>query len=259
MAPRRPSPAQIRDRRARTAVVVLGGVLVLVGVIQGPKILSLIQGSGSSGTTSSGVAGATPAGSTAPGATVSFSSATAAGPVAGQLDGFSLLAPKDPFHSQLPVTPSPSLVVVPTPAPAKPVAKQPPVGVSAAAISPAGALQGASTPVAATVLAAVVKMNGHKQVVVDDGRFPLASPLFEVVSVGKLRATLRLVTGSFADGSRNLRLRRGHKLTLLNTTDGSRYALVFVERTRTAPVVPAAPASSQSGAPAAPASTSSGG
>ena len=52
--------------------------------------------------------------------------------------------------------------------------------------------------------------------------------------MGKKRASIGLVTGSFADGTRTLKVKQGHKLTLVNQTDGSRYELVYVEQTRSA-------------------------
>ena len=92
------------------------------------------------------------------------------------------------------------------------------------------------TPVAKGIPAALVKMNGRRQIVPRGGEFPVAEPLFRVVAVGGRRVQIGLITGSFADGTRTLKVRRGHKLTLLDTTSGSRYVIVFVDLTQ-APLV----------------------
>ena len=44
MAGRRPTAAQVRDRRSKRMAIGLGVVLLVVGVIQGPKLLKQLSG-----------------------------------------------------------------------------------------------------------------------------------------------------------------------------------------------------------------------
>jgi hypothetical protein len=244
MAPRRPSPAQVRDRRARIAAVALGGVFLLIAVIQGPKLLKMLHGSSSSAIPAPAASSAP-----APGKPVSFSSGASSpslGVGGGQLQGFSLLAPKDPFHSQLPAAPTAGSAAAAAP-PKKPATKKPATKpktpatkttpTPATATAPPGQQPSTGsvtfvTPAPTGRPVAIVKMNGRKQIVPKGGMFPLAEPLFRVVALGPRRVQIGLVTGSFADGSRVLKLRRGHKLTLVDTTNGSRYVILFVQSTR---------------------------
>ena len=97
MASKRPSPAQIRERRARIAAVVLGVAFLGIAVIQGPKLLKSIQGGSSASEPPTSTAASTTPGT--PGSTTTTAAlgvlAAAAGP--GQLHGFSLFAPGVPF------------------------------------------------------------------------------------------------------------------------------------------------------------------
>ena len=286
MAPRKPSPAQIRDRRARIAVIVLGCVLLIVGAIQGPKVLKLLKGPS---------AAAPPVASPTPGAsttgTPSTPGAPGTSPVAftpgaplstsavgnGQLDGFSLLAPKDPFQSQTPAADA-SGTLAATPVATKP---RPPAATTTTATTATATTTTATTPattqpvatapvVGATVTTplapsgvrvGLVSMNGLRQVVPVDGKFPLAKPMFQIVALGARHVRLGLVTGSFADGSRTLTLWRSHKLTLLDRSDGTRYVIQFVRMTRAqiAPAGTMSPAATTAEPPAAttPTTTSS--
>jgi len=277
--PRRPSPAQVRERRAR--------VFLIIAVIQGPKLLKALNGGSSASPppATSTTAATTAAGPATTGASVSFTTGGAPS-TAGQLDGFSLLASKDPFHSQLPATtPAGGTQLAPATAkPSKPATK-PPTTKSAAtqtapgqtapgqttpgqtAPAPAFAKQpvttattapAATTPVPMVItptppspagpLAAIVKMNGHRQTLFAGAAFPVKQPLFRIISLGKKRVEIGLVTGSFADGGRTLSLVRGRKLTLLDRSDGSRFVFVFeqvthaVESTSVTPTKASVPA-----------------
>jgi hypothetical protein len=246
MAPRRPSPAQTRERRARLAAIGLGVLFLIIGAIQGPKLFKAVSGGSSSSQTAEPVASTSTGTPSSATPAASSSAAPSAGAGDGQLDSFSLLASKDPFHSQMPST-APAGSTATGAAEKQPAGKQPASGKQGAAdTKPAAtvATTPATTPPAAVVptfttpavatgpLAAVVRMNGHRQVLPRGTAFPLAEPIFRVVSVGAKRVRLGLVTGSFADGSRTLKLRRGHKLTLVDRTNGIRYVFLFVQMTR---------------------------
>jgi hypothetical protein len=105
-------------------------------------------------------------------------------------------------------------------------------------------------------------MNGRSQTVPTGAAFPLAQPLFRLISLGGNGVKIGLVAGSFPDGSRTLKLRRGHKLTLLDVTDGSRYVIMFVRMTRAeldlAAGAGTGPAAAKAAPAANPAATTSG-
>src|SRR5579863_3180182 len=94
---RRLTAAQARDRRSKRLAIGLGALLLVVGVIQGPKLLKQL----SPPAPPSPPAAAAPTG--AAGATSAAGSAASAGTVTTgtQLQSFSLLAVKDPFYSPI--------------------------------------------------------------------------------------------------------------------------------------------------------------
>lgn len=244
MAPRRPTPAQIRERRSKIAVVVLGVVFAGVGVIQGPKVLKMLSG----GSSPAAVAAQTPLPTPlAPGTPVSFTGAqvTVGAVSTRQLPRFTLMAVKDPFHSLLPIAPAsgptgPTGATAPPPAAATttqtttttttttPKTPPPPTQPPAATQPAAPPVLFASTPSGPLVATALVQINGHRLTVAVGGAFPRSSPLFRLVSLGKNRVQIHLVGGSFADGSQAMKLLRGGRVTMVDSTDGSRFVIQFV-------------------------------
>src|SRR6266436_5416372 len=94
---RRPTAAQLREKRSKTLAIAFSGVFLVVLVIQGPKLMKMLHGgSAPSGGT---VAGALPAGAnpTAPSATASGSAVAAVAD--GHLGNLSRFAFKDPFRA----------------------------------------------------------------------------------------------------------------------------------------------------------------
>src|SRR6266404_5207825 len=96
---RRPTAAQLREKRARTLVIAFSVVFVIVMVIQGPKLLKSL--SGGSAPVGGTVAGALPAGvnPSSPTAAATSVSSTAAVVADGQLSNLSRFAFKDPFRA----------------------------------------------------------------------------------------------------------------------------------------------------------------
>ncbi len=261
---RRPTAAQIRDRRARIALIAGGALLLVVGFIQGPSLFKSLSGSKSSSTV---VAAPT----TTPGAvavaTISPSSAMAG----GQLFKLRLLKPHiSPFESQMPTTPAASgtTTTAAPPAPAKaaapattstPAATQPattaattttpvpttPVPTTPVSTTPVSTTPVSTTPVSTTpvstspitftaptgVIAAVVKVNGKRQLIGIDGMFPAKAPLFKLVSFKGKQARIKVVGGSFSSGRAYLLIPPGRKMTFLNESDGSRFVVLFVKTT----------------------------
>jgi hypothetical protein len=224
------TPAQVRDRRARIAAVV-GGVLFLgVGAIQGPKLLKMLHGKGTP------AASTVAAPSSSPGTTASSSSPGASSDLAanGQLTSFSLLAPQDPFRSQLPkarVGPTGSAGQKTTTTPASKQAPAVPATTIPLASTPSLPAAVPAKALGAGVAGAEVRMNGRRQLIEVGGLFPKRQPLFQLISLGHKRMQIGLVTGSFSDGSRTFKLLRGRRITLVDETDGSRYAIRFVRMT----------------------------
>lgn len=248
MASKRPTPAQIRERRARIAAVVLGVAFVGIAVIQGPKLLKTIKGGSSSSapptSTATSTTPGTP-GSTTTTSTLGVVAVASAGP--GQLHGFSLFAPGVPFKP----IPKPALSGSPTttPAGASPAGK--------AAAANAATTTAATTTVATTtasvpattaattttpappvtftvpngVPAAVVTVNGKKQLFGSGAQFPLDAPLFRLAAIEKKGLRIGIVGGSYVDGQQYLVLKQGKKVTLLNQSDGSRFVIVFLKKT----------------------------
>jgi hypothetical protein len=91
----------------------------------------------------------------------------------------------------------------------------------------------------------MMMVNGKKRVLALDTGFPVKHPLFRIVSLSKDAVWIGLVGGTFSNGSHTLKIQRGRKVTLLNTTAGQRYVITLVKPT-TAPapaiVVKAKPA-----------------
>jgi hypothetical protein len=154
---------------------------------------------------------------------------------------------------------------VPTPAP-------PSQATTPAATTPAPAKTTPAPPVTFTIpngiAAAVVTVNGKKQLFGAGATFPQEAPLFKLAAIAKKGLEITVLGGTFADGQHYLVLRQGNKVTLLNQADGTKFVIKYVKKTfapaneLTSPTQTAAsattPASPAATAPAAPATTSAG-
>jgi hypothetical protein len=202
-----------------------------VMVIQGPKLMKMLHG----GAAPSGgsVAGALPPGvnPTAPSAAAGSSSSTVAAD--GFLVNLSRFAFKDPFHalvsgaSAATVTPGSSQK---PPAQAKP-AKSSPAAAAAAAVAPPVTFTATKAP----PNAAVLKTNGHRQIIFVGDGFPSGDPLFKLIALGKKNIRIGVLGGSFTSGAPTIKLMTGKRLTLANQADGSRYVLELLRLTTATP------------------------
>src|ERR1700704_6549607 len=97
---RRPTAAQLREKRARTLVIAFSVVFLIVMVVQGPKLLKSLNGGGAAPVGGT-VAGALPPGvnPSAPTGAAATGSSTTAVVADGQLSNLSRFAFKDPFHA----------------------------------------------------------------------------------------------------------------------------------------------------------------
>ncbi|MDX6508790.1 MAG: hypothetical protein QOG81_542, partial [Gaiellaceae bacterium] len=75
---------------------------------------------------------------------------------------------------------------------------------------------------------ALISVNGTPEVVGIGVDFPVAAPVFHLVSLTRTSAKIAIAGGSYADGSATITLKKGKALTLENTSDGSRYVLKLI-------------------------------
>ena len=264
MAARRLTPAQARERKTRLTAICLAVVFVIIAAIQGPTLLKALH-KPSPGTTaaatspaSTPTAGAAPP---APGATVAPGAAPAPSLTTGQLTNFSRFPLEDPFHSQVAVaaadgttattTTTPRVVATPaskpTPKPTPKAKPTPALPTTAAPTIPFTITPKLVTP----PNAALITLNGKRQIVLVGAGFPIVQPLFKLVALGKKDVKIGVLGGSFTSGAPTLALLRGRAITLADEADGLRYVLQLVRLTTSTP--PAAPAVTTT-TPAAPSS-----
>jgi hypothetical protein len=255
---RRPTAAQLREKRARTLVIAFSVVFVIVMVIQGPKLLKSLSG-GNAAPSGGTVAGALPAGvnPSAPTAAVAATGSSTAAIVSdSQLTNLSRFAFKDPFHAlvNVPVTSAAAGAAAATAGTAgtagttgtagtagtagaagsagssKPATLSP-AAAAAAAVGPTVTFTATKTP----PNAAVVKTNGRRQILFVGDDFPKKGPLFKLVALGKKNIRIGVLGGSFTSGVATIKLRKGKRLTLANQADGSRYVLQLLRLTTATP------------------------
>jgi hypothetical protein len=223
------TPAQVRERRARIAAVVLGGVFLLVAAIQVPKLMKQLKGS--SPQTAAPVVSSV----ISPGAPVSALASQNVG--LGQLNRFSHFTSKDPFKTLVNVTAgAPAQTATGNQTPAAKLSVVPPPAQPSVAF--------AQKPIGPTVPAALILYNGKKLTVPLGFGFPAKHPFFRLVTLGVNTIRIGLVGGSFANGKTTLPLQRGHKVSLSDSTTGDKFVLRLVKLTTApAPKATTAPAS----------------
>lgn len=241
---RRPTAAQLREKRSRTLAVAFSGVLLIVMIVQGPKLLKTLHGG--SAPVGGTVAGALPAGvnPTAPAATSSGTRVAAAVAADGHLVDLSRFAFKDPFHALVNVPTPPASSAAKAGSAGTPKPKEPAKISQPAKISPAAAAAAAVAPTVTFTTpktppnAAIVKTNGRRQVIFVGDDFPTGDPLFKLVALGKKNIRIGVLGGSFTSGVPTIKLLKGKRLTLANEADGSRYVLQLLRLTIATPTPP---------------------
>ena len=109
------------------------------------------------------------------------------------------------------------------------------VGASGKSVVPASPSDGSSSAAPtsggdAPVETVTISVNGREEPVGKGGTFPHSAPTFRLVSFGKGTAEIGIVGGSYATGGETVTLKRGEPLTLVNTTDDTRYRIVLVRK-----------------------------
>lgn len=244
MAAPKLTPQQQRDRRAKLMLAVLGVVLLAVLGLQLPKLMK----------SGGGAAAPPPPAATVPGAALSSLAAATAQPSSSQLVRFTRFAPKNPFDPRVKVPTGPAGGSTAgagggtSTTPAAPKAKKattPTVTVSVTQQKQQS--QAAAGPVVPQVPAALLLVNGKRRVLALDTAFPKRGPLFRIVSLSKQAVWIQLIGGTFENGSRTMKIERGRKVTLVNTTTGTRYQLRLLKPT----TAPAPPVTAKAAPPAA--------
>jgi hypothetical protein len=264
VAGKRADLAVQKAKRQKRFVIV--GLVLLVGVLvfQVPRLMKHLNSNTNVTDTNLIATPPTPAaGATVPVATVP--GAAAASPTApstlpetdrvtvtpdsGQLVSFGLFKSKDPFVQQLTTTPADTTA---TPTPAAPATTPAATGTSPVAPAPTNpspvSFPPQTTPSTTTPAPVVtppppttpttpttppgtvaIKIGGACQVVAARGTFPKGVDIFRVESIGKDGSIKISVNGgTYESGAATVTLKKGSKLTLMNTADGARYVLQLV-------------------------------
>ena len=253
----------LKAKKAKQKKLAIGLCVLLVGVVafQGPKMLKMMKGPQPAAVAEPATPAATPTGTTAVPDPAAPASATTAPVVPGQeavladsdvapsaesgqllsIDGFST---KDPFAQQ-------ATDAVPSVNPAAPANDSTPASTPATgtSTSPSGAPAGTFDPLSsnpqaqdpnaappssapsvdppATAAETTISINGSTESVATSAKFPAADPVFVLESLAKdgKSVNISVAGGSYSNGKQTIKLQIGKRLTLQNTSDGSRYDL----------------------------------
>lgn len=217
MAPPKIDPRVAKEAKQKKILIVLSIVLVAVMAIQLPKLMGGKKSTSAAPTattpgtpTAPGVGGAPSVTPTSPAPTPPATSGKA------QLASFSLFETKDPFVQQLAISTGPAATGA--------------GGSSAPAPTGTGGKTGAGTgdkPAATAPTFATITVNGEPEALAAKGVFPKDEPLFRLVAVAAKTVKIGIAGGRLAHG-KTITLRKGAKLTLVDTATGARYTLELV-------------------------------
>jgi hypothetical protein len=239
-------------KKAKQKKLAIGLCVLLAGVVafQGPKMLKMMKGPAATATAAPVAPVATPTGTLDPAVpaaavpaqeAVLADSDVAPDAESGQLISIDSFSTKDPFKQQLTeAVPSanPPPVDDDAPAAATPAtdgASEVPPGT----FDPLGSNPQDQDPNAppvsttpsveppATATETTISINGVTESVSPLAEFPAADPVFVLESLaadGK-SVLISVAGGSYTDGKQTIKLQVGKRLTLQNTSDGSRYEL----------------------------------
>ena len=243
----------LKAKAKRQKIIAAVGGVILLGVLafQVPRTMKMLNPPTDSSSSSSSAPATTTAATATPIAAPSLAggNATAAPaaapggdgltdpdavptPASGQLLAFGLFRSKDPFVQQLKVGATGSSGATGGAAPSGPTGAKGTTGATGVAPSGGGSSSndGSSAPAAsrAAVSTAVISINGAPESVRVGGQFPAASPVFKLVSLTRTGAKVGIAGGTLQSGSPTVTLKKNTPVTLLNTSDGTRYVLRLV-------------------------------
>jgi hypothetical protein len=222
---KKPLDAKAKAKRQKI-IAAVGGVLLLgILVIQVPRTMKMLHpkapppppaaAPASPATPTAGTA--VPVASRSDGKLPDSEPAPSAG--TSGLISFGRFASKDPFEQQINAD-NVSLTPVDTSPKAGGNGPQLPSGKA----PPSGPTESASLPTSADI-----SVNGVRETVGVGKDFPAADPIFHVVVLTANAARISIVGGTYANGAPTVTLVKGKPLTLMNTSDGSRYRLELIE------------------------------
>jgi len=91
--------------------------------------------------------------------------------------------------------------------------------------------------------AALISINGSSQTVDRSELFPAKTPAFRLVTITRTFVRIGVAGGSFTRGRPTITIRRGQRVTVVNTATGVRYVLRFAAPSTASPEGAAAPTS----------------
>ena len=204
-----------RNAAERRKKIILASLIVLFVALMAFQLPKLLKGSESSATAQVPV-------SAAP-ATVGAGSVTAvtAAPVrsSARVRAIRRMAAKDPF---VPLIRENAATASAAPATSSPRVRR---AVRAAVPTRVVPLRGVLRAVKPT--AAVLVVNGRRQVVGVREAFGFGEATFRVVSVGRKTMRLQVSGGSFGAGKQTITVRKGHGVKLVNTATGESFSIRF--------------------------------
>jgi len=243
----------LKAKAKRQKIIAGVGGVILLGVLafQVPRTMKMLNPPTDSSSSSSSAPATTTAATATPIAAPSLAggNATAAPaaapggdgltdpdavptPASGQLLAFGLFRSKDPFVQQLKVGATGSSGATGGAATSGPTGAKGTTGATGVAPSGGGSSSndGSSAPAASRAAAstAVISINGAPESVRVGGQFPAASPVFKLVSLTKTGAKVGIAGGTLQTGDATVALKKNTPVTLLNTSDGTRYVLRLV-------------------------------
>jgi hypothetical protein len=228
MAKQPVDPAKAKE--AKQKKIAIGGavVLVILLAIQGPKVMKQMGRSSApppappttiaspaspTPVATTPATGVDPTGGTGGSGLISETAPTAA---LGQVSSFGRFASKDPFAAIPGSTSQPAdSGGGDTGGGSEPPAKPP------APPAPPKSSGGGGK----TLTSAVIAVNGVKELVSVGANFPAANPLFHLVSVSDHSVKISVAGGALANGEGSVTLKEGEPVTLMNTSDGTRYKI----------------------------------
>jgi hypothetical protein len=172
-------------------------------------------------------------------------------PMDGQLVSLTRFSSKDPFAPQdkTTVQGAPPSSTPPTTSSPKPSTTPSAGNGGSFTPAPSSGSSGSSTP-APSLTVGTISLNKVAMAVTVKTDFPVASPMFTLVSLTSTAAKIAIAGGSLATGASTVTLPLGKTVTLMNTADGTRYELIYVgpgDLTPPASAAGAAPATSTTG------------
>jgi len=83
--------------------------------------------------------------------------------------------------------------------------------------------------------AALISINGSSQTVDRSELFPAKTPAFRLVTITRTFVRIGVAGGSFTRGRPTITIRRGQRVTVVNTATGVRYVLRFAAPSTASP------------------------